>query len=35
VLVDDVLSTGSTADAAARALHVAGAVRVDVVTLTG
>lgn len=35
VLVDDVLSTGATADACARALLVAGALRVDVVTLAG
>jgi len=33
LLVDDVLSTGATADACARALLVAGAERVDVVTL--
>ena len=35
VLVDDVLSTGATADACTRALLVAGASRVDVVTLAG
>ncbi len=34
LLVDDVLSTGSTADACARALLIRGARRVDVLTLT-
>lgn len=34
VLVDDVLTTGATVDACARVLLAAGAVRVDVITLT-
>jgi predicted amidophosphoribosyltransferase len=33
VLVDDVITTGATIDAAARALKVAGAARVDVLAL--
>ncbi|GJM20395.1 MAG: hypothetical protein DHS20C15_03100 [Planctomycetota bacterium] len=33
LLVDDVLSTGGTADAAARALRVAGALSVNLVSL--
>ena len=33
LLVDDVISTGATADAAARALRLAGATHVDVLTL--
>ncbi|MBM3985699.1 MAG: ComF family protein, partial [Planctomycetes bacterium] len=34
LLVDDVLSTGATADACARALLLRGALRVDLLTLT-